>query len=375
MRSIAVAALSARLLAEAARQDGFGVIALDLFGDVDTRRAADDWHDIGTADGSLRLNPHALLDALENARRAGAEGWVAGGGFEAQPDLLAEAATVLPLIGASVETVRLLGNPLEFARSLQKLNMRHPETRADRPDDLAGWLVKERGGTGGRHITMAAHAAHGRVACYQRRLVGRPMSALFVANAERAHIWGWQAQRVQAMDHHPYLYAGAIGPLDLPLSVTGPLAEALNRLVRHFGLVGLGSMDFLLADEAGEAVCHLLEINPRPPATMALYGPGLIRAHIEACLKGCLPQQGTESMPMAMRGHGIVYANNAFTLSSAGAEWLANTCWVHDVPRSGTRFESGLPICSVSAQGCDEPGIEAELTQQIKTLFLQVETP
>ena len=39
MTVLAVAAVSARMLVEAARADGFDVVALDLFGDADTRRA------------------------------------------------------------------------------------------------------------------------------------------------------------------------------------------------------------------------------------------------------------------------------------------------------------------------------------------------
>jgi len=37
--TIAVAALSARMMAEASARDGFDVVALDLFGDADTREA------------------------------------------------------------------------------------------------------------------------------------------------------------------------------------------------------------------------------------------------------------------------------------------------------------------------------------------------
>ena len=54
MPTIAVAAISARAMAEAAASDGFKVVALDLFGDTDTRRAASRWLPIG-APGSLQI--------------------------------------------------------------------------------------------------------------------------------------------------------------------------------------------------------------------------------------------------------------------------------------------------------------------------------
>ena len=90
---MAVAALSARALAEWARADGRPVLALDAFGDADTRRAAVRWAGIGSAEG-LRIDGQRLLDELA---RPGLQVWVAGSGFEAQPELLEAAASRLPL--------------------------------------------------------------------------------------------------------------------------------------------------------------------------------------------------------------------------------------------------------------------------------------
>ncbi|NKJ45506.1 hypothetical protein CIC12_01850, partial [Burkholderia sp. SG-MS1] len=44
---VAVAGLSARLLAQSAARAGLRVAALDIFGDRDTRAAAEVWCDIG----------------------------------------------------------------------------------------------------------------------------------------------------------------------------------------------------------------------------------------------------------------------------------------------------------------------------------------
>ena len=43
---LALAALSARALAEAAAREGLRAVALDVFGDADTRRHAADWQPI-----------------------------------------------------------------------------------------------------------------------------------------------------------------------------------------------------------------------------------------------------------------------------------------------------------------------------------------
>ena len=99
MARIAVAALSARALAEAAQRDGHEVLALDLFGDRDTRAAASlGWAGIGESQ-ALRIDAERLLTALRGAAAQGAEGWVCGSGFDGLPELLAQGQAILPLWG------------------------------------------------------------------------------------------------------------------------------------------------------------------------------------------------------------------------------------------------------------------------------------
>ena len=81
-RRLAVASLSARWLAESAQRSGQRAVALDLFGDVDTRRAAAAWYRIGEP-GSMQIDIDRLLRVLRRLYRAGRiDGWVAGAGFD-----------------------------------------------------------------------------------------------------------------------------------------------------------------------------------------------------------------------------------------------------------------------------------------------------
>ena len=58
------------------------MVALDLFGDRDTRRAAPRWRPIGSS-ARLRIDEALLLNALQAlAERDEAQGWVAGSGFD-----------------------------------------------------------------------------------------------------------------------------------------------------------------------------------------------------------------------------------------------------------------------------------------------------
>ena len=136
-------------MAEAAVRDGYDVIALDVFGDVDTRRAARRWQSIGRDDGPLGIDPQRTLEAL---RAAAADpqvlGWVAGSGFEGQPELLGRGAQALPLIGTPAETVLRVRDPAGFFGMLDWLGLPHPEVQFDAPDPPSGWLRKEARGTG-----------------------------------------------------------------------------------------------------------------------------------------------------------------------------------------------------------------------------------
>ena len=142
MAALAVAAVSARMLAEAAAHDGYGVVALDLFGDADTRRASQRWHPIG-APGSLQIDAARVLDALQQLAQQGRDtviGWIPGSGFEGRPELLEAGAQLLPLIGTPADAVRRVRDPAEFFGVLAAHGIAHPPVRADAPADAEGWL-------------------------------------------------------------------------------------------------------------------------------------------------------------------------------------------------------------------------------------------
>ena len=60
--TLALVAVSARMMAEAAVRDGYRALAVDLFGDADTRRAASAWWPGGDA-ATLQLDTPAVLAA------------------------------------------------------------------------------------------------------------------------------------------------------------------------------------------------------------------------------------------------------------------------------------------------------------------------
>jgi len=355
MARLAVAGLSVRALAESARAGGFTVVGLDAFGDRDTRAACVAWRRIGDA---LRIEPVAFQAALHELA-PDVIGWVPGGGFEDDPALLEAGGDALPCFGLGPEIVRRVRDPRRFFAALDAHGIGHPETVFAPPADPRGWLAKRAGGCGGTHVEPAPGAGAAD-AYWQRLQPGDAMSALFLADGERAGVVGLNRQFVQALGPLPYVYAGAVGPVAAAPAVRAAVDAALAALVPEFGLRGLCSLDFLVD---GDAVA-VLELNPRPSATMQLYPDvcpgGLVRAHLQA-LTDPLP---VLAEPRLVRGHRVVFANAPRDVDDALSHALAGL-GAHDVPVPGTRIGAGEPVCSVSAAAGSVASAQARLAERV----------
>lgn len=383
MITLALVAQSARAMAEAAVADGYAVIAIDLFGDADTRRVSHSWFPAGAA-GALQLDTALVLTTLRSlAERGGVAGWVAGSGCEGLPDLLSEGAAMLPLIGTAPQAVQSVRDPSLFFGALQAAGIRHPEVRFSAPADGSGWLLKDSQGCGGWHVAHASNKAAHRPSqsplpalhYFQRLVPGTPMSATFCANGHKAVVLGINQQLVCAIGNRPFVYAGVLGPLRLPDAAATALDTALQTMTAQFVLRGLGSLDFVLE---GDSV-QVLEINPRPPASLALYGSrlagGLMAAHVQACLQGRLPKLlPAPGGAQALRGTAIVFAPHALHIDETAAQALQALPACHDLPMAGTLLQRGDPLCSVSAAGPDAAAVQAQLNSGSETVLRTLET-
>jgi predicted ATP-grasp superfamily ATP-dependent carboligase len=377
--TVVVAGLSARPLAESARQAGWRVIALDLFGDADTRRASLHWHRIGDP-ASMAIDPVRLRAALHQAaREPGVIGWIAGSGFEPLPQALAMELPGLPLLGMPAAAVRRVRDPASFFPLLARLGLEHPQVSLEPPASPQGWLVKSAAGSGGWHIRHAgdggagdggAGAVDGAGSYYQRLQAGTPMSALFLADGAGARLVALNRLIVRPLGGRPWVYAGAIGPIHDD-ALARRLEQALARLVPALGLRGLASLDFI----AHQRHAWLLEVNPRPSASMVLHERawpgGLLRAHVRA-VQGELPAEPAWH-PAGVRGCRILFADRACRIGYALAAELAQSPHCHDLPAPGSVFACGEPICSVGAEGATPAAVLAALDARAGRVRRQLE--
>jgi uncharacterized protein len=347
---VLIVALSARSLALAASRAGFRAAVADLFGDVDTRRLAEQ-SAIVPGDLGLGFDGEALIAAAAAlAPVGGSEVWglVYGAGLESRPELLERLAQGRRLWGNRSDVLRAIKDPVCFFGMLDRLGLPHPEIRTAPPAETTGWLVKGVGGAGGGHITelrQATAAIPGQY--YQRRVAGRPISCLFLADGRQGELLGWSEQWPWPEPSHPFRFGGAVQPATLPASITQPIAAALTPLVEETGLVGLNSIDLMVDDTGG---FHLLEVNPRPGASLDIFdgqGPqALFGRHVAACEGRLLPGWRKPAEASAMS---VVYAESLLQVPGD----ISYPAWLADRPAPGVHIEPGAPVCTVMALADD----------------------
>jgi predicted ATP-grasp superfamily ATP-dependent carboligase len=283
------------------------------------------------------------LDRLAEAAPSPVLGLVYGSGFEARPQLLARLAERWPLLGNDAATVARLKAPQTFFAELDRLGIPHPRMAIKRPCQDARWLTKRQGGAGGSHVVPSRLQKGGADFYYQERIAGRPVSALFVANGRQARVLGFSEQWTAPSPRSPFRYGGAVRPAALARAVQERMRASVKLAAEAFQIKGLASADFMV--DEGEAL--LLEINPRPGATLDIYdsasGP-LLLLHLDAVLKGELPAASRKSK--VARASAIVYAPRTVYVPP-GLVWPE---WAADRPKPAERIDKYRPICTVLAR-------------------------
>ena len=339
--AILILALSGRTLAQAAERAGAEIMLADFFGDMDARALAP-WYPLpGTLEDGIAGSE--LLVWLRTLRQP-IDGIVYGAGFEGDPTLLIELSRIAPLIGNSSQVVAAIKDPFAFAELLRDLRLPHPEVCAVPQPDIH-WLRKRRGGSGGSHIERVATSSIAvDVAHYIQAVApGRPVSALFVANGREAQVIGFSVQWVAATPAQPFRYGGCAGPVRLAPKLEDEIARACHAIAAATGLVGINSLDMLIEGDG----FTILEVNPRPGATLDLFdalgGASLWQCHING-VHGQLPARGVFETASA-RAAMVLYADQPRYIPPA-LEWDTGFA---DIPAPDSRIAAGRPICTVIA--------------------------
>ncbi|MFI0849078.1 ATP-grasp domain-containing protein [Mesorhizobium sp. IMUNJ 23232] len=345
--AVMIAAISGRALAAAARRAGYRPLVADLFRDNDTVALSERAIMLpgGLANG---IDHKRLPDALlELAAGEPVEALVLGSGFEREPTIVDVLARHFPLAGNHAAAIGHVKDPRKLADDCAALGIPHPEFRWETPPDPENWLVKTAGGAGGGHVARANGAALKPNRYFQRFVRGQNISALFLADGKTADIVGFSRQWTSPAPGAPYRYGGAVRLRRFDRQDAATIGGWLSGLTLRAGLTGLCSADFI----RGDGGYHLVEINPRPGATLDIFDSAeapLLKAHIEACRGKSFRVPRFDDCMAAL----ITYASRPVERFPK----IAWPDWTADRQPAGSPLAAGDPVCTVFARGASAAG-------------------
>jgi uncharacterized protein len=359
-----VIAVSARMLAQLAVADGYEVTALDRFGDVDLRAIAPG----ATAPSNDTLA--ALAADVE------AEAVVYGGGLENRPDLVRQLSDGRELLGTPPELLAAVRDPWAVGAAARAAGACAPETRSiDELPTTEGvgqkgrggsgpgmWLCKPLRGGGGRGVRRWMGGRLRRTEILQRRVHGLSCSAVAIGDGRRATPLGVTEQLHR---HAGFQWTGNLTPPRLPEGELGELDGQLRavcaEVAARFGVRGAFGVDAIWDGRHA----WVLEVNPRPPAGLELFGPGSFEGHVRGARGLGVPAAGTPPATRCAKVKLVLFADR--DVRAPDPRWWPAEL-VRDIPHAGDTIKRGAPVCTLISATDGAPEIAALGAQLLAAL-------
>ncbi len=335
------------MLAQKARRAGFCPLVIDLFADQDTFEIAEEVRQVESLtskDLDLAVNDLTKLYPVHDV--------VYGSGFEKNIQSLFFLQEKMNLLGNSPEVFATVQDKSYLFNFLSENNISFPDVYFSRPES-GKWLIKPLQSEGGFGIRYENGGGIADKSDYwQRYLEGESMSALFIADGEKANILGFNRQWTAGhADGQVFVFSGIHNHASLSDLNKRTITGWVKLLVSHFGLRGLNSVDFILYQEQ----CYFLEVNPRPTASIELYDANLFDVNV-SCSLGRKPDINVAQE--SHKGYQIIYAASDFRIP----EDILWPVWSQDRPKSGAIIRKQQPVCSIIARGESSQQVLAKLT-------------
>lgn len=419
---------SVRAAAVDASQSGYGIAAMDHFGDADLLAVCKRWMYLPRTDAWPDLLCDLPADRDAMIVPTGGFDWPKtehppGNGIQhgmiAFPSKRQFDDMRNPKVLAELTRESGIGFPITIELS-DVASFIHAQYHASLNVDPQNWLIKPYSGTGGLGIRTPINCQASSISeqlkpdeYLQQRIVGRPIGVNFIsrfrAGKYQTHMLGIFAGLTHRKNpDHRWLYGGSIGPLtgDHLHSDINPLESSISNLItlgdriaKRFELVGLFNVDLMLTPERSLV---MLEINPRYSASMELLPAAgcLVDCHVAAyeervgqldhhqtdqrfsMLDRCADQ---ESYNVACKR--IVYAIKPMRFSQSISQLydfvsdlvqpLSIAVSFHDLPATDDTIPSGYPVLTVIARApvpqpsSQSPLNTSEFTHDLKTLVRQ----
>lgn len=384
--TLLIAGASGRALASSAAAIGWRVDVADLFGDLDLREAARHVRCVANAAESY---PASLVAAMASLP---AGPWCYVGALENHPTLIDAVSTARPLVGNDGRRVRAVRDHRRLAEAVQTSGLCFPHT-CDDPCGLptdGSFVIKPRASAGGRGIGLwQGGPSPGVDHVWQRRIDGIGIGASFACGPRGARLMGIAHQHTGL----PWCHAGRFafcaavrGTAQAALAgVTSSVADQVTALgellVERFHLTGAVGVDAVI-DDAG--CVWVIEVNPRPTASMELHerasGESVAAAHLQGCgfpaatagRAGPVPRDCAWAKAVVHAPYESVVSTALITRwRSMAAAWTeTDGGWpaLADIPCPPQTIRRGGPLVTVFAMAADPPAALAAVERRAAAL-------
>ncbi|MFZ0088750.1 MAG: ATP-grasp domain-containing protein, partial [Solirubrobacteraceae bacterium] len=174
----------------------------------------------------------------------------------------------------------------------------------------------------------------------QRRVNGLSCSAVAIGDGRQAVVLGLTEQ----LHRRGFQWTGNVAPPRLP---DGELAELDGRMravctavADRFGVRGAFGVDAIWDGRHA----WVLEVNPRPPAGLELFGPGSFAAHVRGARGLGLPTTGTPPAARCALSKLVLFADR--DVRGPDPDWWPAGL-VRDIPHGGETIQRGAPVCTL----------------------------
>ncbi|MFK7794208.1 MAG: ATP-grasp domain-containing protein [Gammaproteobacteria bacterium] len=336
---------SARALSESASRAGWNVISVDGFADTDTLESCSEcWCLPLNAGEFVRSQLETCLTKLK--QRYPQAKVILGAGVENLASNI-EQFPSWQLCANSSKTTSQLKDPHIFFEALRKLQVEYPSVQYGTTKPESGnWLYKLSDSCGGMGVSR--EYIDNPQGYWQQKIPGVAVSALCISDGQDVFCLGVNQQySISSFGAYPYVYLGALANAEISPVIKEKTATYTDKIINHFKLKGVFSVDMVLVDQREQQGLYVLEVNPRISASFELYerinpGLNLVDAHIRVCEGERLSEIQLSNSQSAYL---IVYAKNDCLIS----DQLVWPPWVKDKPEGLRQISQHEPICSVYA--------------------------
>lgn len=380
MTRLILLGVSTRALAESAARSRPGIVAVDFFGDRDQERVVES-HALGR-DLHLPLTAQGLGEA---ARRLNADAVVYGANLENHPEVVAELARRMVVLGNDADVLRAVRDWRSLRRFCSAAGIPHPATLFHGEEETARhgvrWLRKRVLSGGGHGVRAWAGEDLDEDHVLQAECDGRLASVAFVADGRDCRVIGFAEQLAgwRSLGATGFTWCGNVLPFAASPAegrrLLRQVAEMATQLTRRYGLRGVNGADVVVGQGSDGLPCaYLIEVNPRYSASMELaeqaFGIDVCALHLDALAGRLLADSPAERPANGYYGKGVVYAERAVTVPDTDG-WYE--CGRRDIPHEGQHVALGHPLCTVLARGADREACLAQLARRATAVYGETE--